>query len=37
MILLKNTLGRKFHHDYSQIEATNQRLQAQPHVARAAR
>ena len=25
MILLKNAMGRKFHHNYSQSEATNQR------------
>ena len=27
MILLKNTMGRKFHHNYSQSEANNQRVQ----------
>ena len=27
MILLKNTMGRKFHHNYSQSETTNHRVQ----------
>ena len=27
MILLQNAMGRKFHHNYSQSEATNQRVQ----------
>ena len=30
MILLKNAMGRKFHHSYSQREATNQRYRCNP-------
>ena len=30
MILLKNTMGRKFHHNYSQSEATNQKYRCNP-------